>query len=118
MLAINRGDKIKALEVANGVSSYDGAQIRVLQLRAWVYTHAGQAGQAEQILRRALGLKAYAAPDVAIATAQLGLGRVLALQQKTADAHSAYQDFFAMWKDADPDIPILHQARAEYAKLK
>jgi hypothetical protein len=34
-----------------------------------------------------------------------------------AKARATYQDFFAMWKDADPDIPILKQAQAEYAKL-
>jgi hypothetical protein len=33
-------------------------------------------------------------------------------------AHKAYEDFFALWKDADPDIPILKEAKAEYAKLK
>jgi hypothetical protein len=36
----------------------------------------------------------------------------------TAGARTAYQDFFALWKDADSDIPILQQAKAEYAKLK
>jgi hypothetical protein len=35
-----------------------------------------------------------------------------------ARARTAYQDFFALWKDADPDIPILKQAKAEYAKLQ
>jgi eukaryotic-like serine/threonine-protein kinase len=36
----------------------------------------------------------------------------------TAKARSAYQDFFALWKDADPDIPILKEAKAEYAELQ
>ncbi len=48
----------------------------------------------------------------------LGLGRAYALQGNTASAKSAYQDFFAVWKDADPDIPILKEAKAEYAKLQ
>ena len=48
----------------------------------------------------------------------LGLGRAYALQRNTAAAKSAYQDFFAAWKDADPDIPILKEAKAEYAKLQ
>jgi hypothetical protein len=39
------------------------------------------------------------------------------LQGQTVKARTAYQDFFALWKDADPDIPILRQAKAEYAKL-
>jgi len=40
------------------------------------------------------------------------------LQGDTAKARNAYQDFLTLWKDADPDIPILKEARAEYAKLK
>jgi len=48
----------------------------------------------------------------------LGLGRAYALQGNTAAAKSAYQDFFAAWKDADPDVPILKEAKAEYAKLQ
>jgi eukaryotic-like serine/threonine-protein kinase len=40
------------------------------------------------------------------------------MQGDTAKAHVAYQDFVALWKDADPDIPILKRAKAEYAKLR
>ncbi|MGB9468363.1 MAG: hypothetical protein WBQ59_03355, partial [Candidatus Acidiferrum sp.] len=49
--------------------------------------------------------------------AHLGLGRAYALQGDTAKAKAAYQDFLTLWKDADPDIPILIAAKAEYAKL-
>jgi serine/threonine protein kinase/tetratricopeptide (TPR) repeat protein len=52
------------------------------------------------------------------ALAHLGLARAYVLQGDTVKAHTAYQDFFALWKDADPDIPILVAAKAEYAKLK
>jgi hypothetical protein len=52
------------------------------------------------------------------ALAHLGLGRAYVLSGETAKAHAAYQEFFALWKDADPDIPILKQAKAEYAKLQ
>ena len=50
--------------------------------------------------------------------ARLGLARAYALQGDTPRARSAYQDFLTLWKDADPDIPLLTQAKAEYAKLK
>ncbi len=50
--------------------------------------------------------------------AKLGLGRAFALQGDTARARTAYQDFFALWKNADPDVPILKIAQAEYEKLK
>jgi eukaryotic-like serine/threonine-protein kinase len=62
------------------------------------------------------------------ALARLGVARANALQARTsqgADADAArvrapavYQDFFALWKGADPDIPILKQAKAEYEKVK
>jgi hypothetical protein len=46
------------------------------------------------------------------------LGRAAALTGDTAKARRAYQEFFTRWKDADPDIPILREAKAEYAKLQ
>jgi tetratricopeptide (TPR) repeat protein len=52
------------------------------------------------------------------ALAHLGLARAYALAGDTAKARTAYQDFLTLWKDADPDIPILQQAKAEYARLK
>jgi tetratricopeptide (TPR) repeat protein len=52
------------------------------------------------------------------ALARLGLARAYAMQADTAKARAAYQDFLTLWEDADPDIPILKEAKAEYAKLK
>jgi hypothetical protein len=52
------------------------------------------------------------------ALAHLGLARAYALQGETAKARAAYQDFLTLWKNADPDIPILKQATAEYTKLQ
>jgi DNA-binding winged helix-turn-helix (wHTH) protein/tetratricopeptide (TPR) repeat protein len=51
------------------------------------------------------------------ALARLGLARAYAIQGDRAKARTAYQDFLVLWKDADPDIPILRQAKAEYARL-
>jgi len=50
--------------------------------------------------------------------ARLGLARAYAMQGDTAKARTAYQDFLTLWKDADPDIPILKEAKAKYAKLQ
>jgi len=52
------------------------------------------------------------------ALARLGLGRAYALQGNTVKSRAAYQDFLALWKDADSDVPILKEAKAEYAKLQ
>jgi hypothetical protein len=51
------------------------------------------------------------------ALARLQRGRVFALSGDKARAKAAYQDFLALWKDADPDIPILKSAKLEYARL-
>jgi len=52
------------------------------------------------------------------ALAHLGLGRAYALSGNSTKSKAAYQDFFALWKNADPDVPILKEAKAEYAKLQ
>jgi cytochrome c-type biogenesis protein CcmH/NrfG len=52
------------------------------------------------------------------ALAHVGLARAYILQGDAAKATAAYQDFLTLWKDADPDIPILKEATAEYAKLQ
>jgi len=52
------------------------------------------------------------------ALAHLGLARAYTLSNDVTKARAAYQDFFALWKDSDPDIPILKEAKAEYAKLQ
>jgi len=52
------------------------------------------------------------------ALAHLGLARAYALSGEAAKAKTAYQDFLTLWKDADTDIPILKEAKAEYAKLQ
>jgi len=52
------------------------------------------------------------------ADSPLQLWRAHALSGDKTKAKSAYQDFLPLWKDADPDIPILKEAKAEYAKLK
>jgi eukaryotic-like serine/threonine-protein kinase len=52
------------------------------------------------------------------ALARLGLARAYVLQADTAKAKAAYHDFLTLWKDADPDVPILIAAKAEFARLK
>jgi Tfp pilus assembly protein PilF len=57
-----------------------------------------------------------AAPDAALA--YLGLARAYSLRGDTLKVRGAYRDFLTLWQDADPDIPILKQAKAEYAQLQ
>jgi hypothetical protein len=53
-----------------------------------------------------------------LVASQLGLGRAYALQRDVAKSRAAYEEFFAGWRDADPDLPVLKQAKAEFAKLR
>jgi len=50
--------------------------------------------------------------------AHLCLGRAAVVNNDTAGARKAYQDFFSLWKEADPDAPILIEAKKEFEKLK
>jgi eukaryotic-like serine/threonine-protein kinase len=52
------------------------------------------------------------------ALAHLGLGRAYVLEGDTVKSRAAYEDFLKLWKDADPDIPVLQQAKAEYGRLQ
>jgi len=52
------------------------------------------------------------------ALARLQLARACALQSDTASACGVYKNFLVLWKDADPDVPVLRQAKAEYARLQ
>jgi hypothetical protein len=78
--------------------------------------HNGSAAAAE--FQKFLDYRTVVANYVLGSLAHLGLGRAYVLEGDRARAKAAYQDFLALWKDADPGIPILRQAKAEYAKLE
>ena len=84
--------------------------------RAYLQLKDGVKAAAE--FQRILDHRGASAWDSMYPLARLNLARAYLLQGDTAKAKIAYQDFFAAWKDADPDVPVLLQARAEYAKLK
>ena len=74
--------------------------------------------QAAVEFQKILDHRSIVLTDFKSAFARLGLARAYAMQGDTAKAKAAYQDFLTLWKDADPDIPILIAAKAEYAKLQ
>jgi tetratricopeptide (TPR) repeat protein len=82
------------------------------------YEQAGRYAEAQQDLQKALDMKSHSFPDIAPVAAQLELGRVFQKEGDKPKARIAYQNFLAAWKDADPDVPLLHEAKAEYAKLQ
>jgi hypothetical protein len=87
-------------------------------LRGDAQLAAAAPGDAAQEFRKFLARRALRLFSFYYPLAQLGLARALAAQHDIASARTAYQDFFAMWKDADPDTPILREAQAEHAKLQ
>ena len=94
-------------------SGYDPNYVRG---EAFLRAHDGEKAGAEY--QKILDHRGVASTSVLYSLAHLGLGRAFALQGGTAKAKAAYQDFFAIWKDADPDVPILKTAKEEYAELK
>jgi len=87
-------------------------------LRGMVYLKMHDGAKAAAEFQRILDHRGAVGFGIEYPLSQLNLARAYALQSDTAKAKTAYQDFFAYWKDADPDIPILKTARAEYDKLK
>lgn len=86
-------------------------------LRAEAYLRSKDGAKAAAEYQKILSHHFTDPLDCTYNLSHLGLGRAYALQGNTAAAKSAYQDFFAAWKDADPDVPVLKQAKAEYEKL-
>ena len=83
---------------------------------AYLATHQGAEAALE--FQKILDHRGIAVGDPMGALAHLQLGRSYALAGDRIKAKTAYQDFLALWKDADPDIPVLEQAKTEYAKLQ
>jgi serine/threonine protein kinase/Flp pilus assembly protein TadD len=125
-VALQSGSATKATEALAPATPYElGSPAQTLSFalysvylrgRAYAAAHQGSAAVAE--FQKILDHPGVVLNEPIGALAHLGLARAYGLSSDTAKAKSAYQDFFALWKDADPDIPILNEAKAEYAKLK
>ena len=122
-LALSRKQPSKAIEALQAALPYDMGVLAIgiisypayVRGEAYLAAHDGTkaAGEFQKIIdHRSVGMHPIGA------RAHLGLARAYALQGATVKAKTAYQDFLALWKDADADIPILQQAKAEYAKLQ
>jgi hypothetical protein len=96
--------------------SYGGLYPAHVRGLAYLAKHDGNAAAAE--FRKVIGHRGIVLADPVGAFARLQLGRALALSGDKVKAKAAYEDVLALWKDADPDIPLYRQAKAEYAKLK
>jgi hypothetical protein len=83
------------------------------------YLRSGQGSAAATEFQKILDHRGLVVNSQLVPLGRLGLARVRAMKGDTSGARAAYQDYLALWKDADPDpdIPILKEAKAEYAKL-
>jgi tetratricopeptide (TPR) repeat protein len=117
-IEINHANPAKAIDLLDNAMVYARVNSNVLYVRGNAYLKAGRAADAVQAYQRLLELKSYIGVDPLVPLSHLGLARAYALQGDKANSRVAYQDFFGLWKDADPDIPLLHQAKAEYAKVQ
>jgi tetratricopeptide (TPR) repeat protein len=118
LFELNHDNAARAAELLRGVESYTGTDTLIFYSRAMVYLRAGQAQEALQDFTRLRNLYSFHPDDPYISLARFGQGRAYAALGEKLKSREAYQDFLALWKDADPDIPLLKQAKTEYAKLQ
>ena len=126
-IALNRDQPSQAIEVLQASVPYElgtpeayGFPQALLPVyvrgEAYLATHRGPEAAVE--FQKVLNHRGIVFNEPIGALAHLQLGRAYVLSGDDTKARSAYQDFLSLWKDADPDVPILKEARAEYAKLK
>jgi tetratricopeptide (TPR) repeat protein len=121
----NASDAIESLEAAapyelggSKASDFVGYTMFPVFVRGEAYLASRQGSKAAAEFQKILDHRGLVLNHPIGALAHLGLGRAYVLQGDTVKAKAAYQDFLTLWKDADPDIPILQQAKTEYAKLR
>jgi tetratricopeptide (TPR) repeat protein/predicted Ser/Thr protein kinase len=118
---IHKGNPAKAVQLLQQAIPYDFsefADLSPIYIRGQAYLRMGAGGQAAAEFQKLVDHPGINVLFPRHSLALLGLARAYALMNDTAKARKAYQDFFALWSEADSDIPILRQAKSEYAKLK
>jgi eukaryotic-like serine/threonine-protein kinase len=127
-LAVNRENVSEALEVLRVAtpyelgmtifSAYGWNSLHTVFVRGQAFLAAHRGNEAATEFQKILNHRGVVLNQPIGALAHLGLARAYALQGDAARARAAYKDFVTLWKDGDPDIPILKQAKAEYAMLQ
>lgn len=129
LISLHAGQPSQAIEQLKVVNAYEFADPAIsffgyfgnfypAYVRSQAYLAAHRPVDASKELQKILDHRGLLLGDPLGARVQLDLGRALALAGDAAHARTAYQGFLTLWKDADPDIAILRQARAEYARLQ
>jgi tetratricopeptide (TPR) repeat protein len=127
LFALSHRDSLSAIELLQTAGPYElsvGSAsgffgiLYPVYVRGQAYLLAHRYAEAAAEFQRILDYPGVVFADPVGARAHLELGRAYALSGDKIRAKSAYQDFLTLWKDADPDIPVLKQAKAEYAELQ
>jgi tetratricopeptide (TPR) repeat protein len=129
LFALNGGEPAKAIELLQIAAPYELAvcsidfnfffgQFYPVYVRGEAYLAEHQAVEAASEFQKILGHRGLSFGDPIGAMARLELARAYTMSGDKTKAKSSYQDFLTLWHDADPDVPVLKQARAEYAKLQ
>jgi hypothetical protein len=111
----------EAVRLMESVRTYDRGLVTGLMnnyIRGTLYLEQRRGNEAATEFKKIIENPTIEAFSPAHALAYLGLGRAATISGDNAGALNAYRDFFAMWKDADQDLPVLVEARKEYEKLK
>jgi len=116
-LEIHMGNGARAVELLNTSRPYERGSLAVPYTRGLAYLQTRSGHEAAAEFQKIIANRGVAGLDVLYPLSYLGLARANALTGDLPKARKAYQDFFALWKDADSDIPILIQAKQDYAKL-
>jgi serine/threonine protein kinase/tetratricopeptide (TPR) repeat protein len=116
-IAIAKGNPELALELLEGTRPYELRWLFPIDLRARAYLAAGEGLEAVAEFERVIAARTINSSHPIHAMAHLGKARGYALAGDTEAARAAYNDFLALWRDADPDIPLLQQASAELEAL-
>src|SRR6185437_15503326 len=114
--AMNRKAPNEAVERLQAAAPYElgiAQGLLPIYIRGQAYLQARRGSEAAAEFQKIVDHPGVAPVFPEHALAKLGLGRAYLITGDAAKARAAYQDFFALWKDADPDIPILKEAKAE-----
>ncbi|MGC1254744.1 MAG: protein kinase family protein, partial [Candidatus Acidiferrales bacterium] len=120
-LALSRNDSSKAVDALQAAMPFElgvAGGLYPIYVRGEAYLAARQGSEAAAEFQKIVDHRGIVVSEPIGALAHLQIGRAYVMQGDTAKAKPAYQDFLTLWKDADPDIPILIAAKSEYAKLK
>jgi hypothetical protein len=125
-IALSRYDPLRAIEILQVTGPYElgspgfapfMVSLYPVYVRGQAYLAMKRGSEAAAEFHKILDHRGVVLNGPIGALAHLGLARAYALEGNNSDARIAYEDFLTLWKDADPDVPILQQAKAEYARL-